>query len=183
VGEEGCDTQGMGTVRTLLVLRHSKSAYPEGAADVDRPLAPRGLRDAAAAGNWLRDQGLIPDLVLCSVAERTRQTWDLVSDQLGWTGADGEVVRYDPRLYNADVTGLTTIVRETPAEVKSLALVGHNPASGELALTLTSERELRFPTSAIAVIEFSHGWAQVSPGSGTLAGYWTPKGGSAVGRG
>ena len=54
----------MGTTeRTLLVLRHSKSAYPEGTADFDRPLAPRGLRDAVTLGIWIRDQGLQPDLV------------------------------------------------------------------------------------------------------------------------
>ena len=84
-GSRPCHTQVMSTtVRTLLVLRHSKSAYPEGVADIDRPLAPRGVRDAVALGGWLRDQGLVPDLVVCSVAERTRQTWDLISDQLGW---------------------------------------------------------------------------------------------------
>src|ERR1700716_2121191 len=104
----------MGTVRTLLVLRHSKSAYPERTADVDRPLAPRGMRDAAAVGNWLREQGFFPDLVLCSIAERTRQTWDLVSDYLGPAVADSQVVRYDPRLYGADVTDMTEIIRETP---------------------------------------------------------------------
>ena len=61
------------TRRTLLVLRHSKSAYPEGMADFDRPLAPRGVRDAVTLGGWLGDQGLFPDLVVCSTAARTRQ--------------------------------------------------------------------------------------------------------------
>ncbi len=74
--------------RTLLVLRHSKSAYPEGTADFDRPLAPRGLRDAVTLGTWIRDQGLLPDLVVCSAAARARQTWDLVSDQLAWADED-----------------------------------------------------------------------------------------------
>jgi phosphohistidine phosphatase len=170
----------MGTVRTLLVLRHSKSAYPEGTADVDRPLAPRGMRDAAAVGNWLREQGFFPDLVLCSIAERTRQTWDLVSDYLGPAVADSQVVRYDPRLYGADVTDMTEIIRETPAEVEILALIGHNPGSGALVHSLAGEPDLRFPTSAVAAIEFHGAWDQVTPGAGTLAGYWTPKGGSVV---
>ena len=166
------------TARTLLVLRHGKSAYPEGVADIDRPLAPRGQRDAVAAGQWLRDQALAPDLVVCSVAERTRQTWDLISDQLGVAGADSDVVRYDPQLYNAGVEDLTGIIREAPAEVAILALVGHNPASADLVLTLTTERQLSFPTSAIAAIEFRGHWARVRPGSGQLASYWTPKGGT-----
>ena len=165
-------------MRTLLVLRHSKSAYPEGAADIERPLAPRGQRDAVTAGRWLRDEALAPDLVICSVAERTRQTWDLISDQLGVAGDGQDVVRYDPRLYNAGVGDLTGIIRETPAGIAILALVGHNPASAALVLALTSEPELAFPTSAIAAIEFGCDWAQVSPGSGQLVTYWTPKGGA-----
>jgi phosphohistidine phosphatase len=61
-----------------------------------------------------------------------------------------------------------------------LALVGHNPGSGALVHTLIDQQDLRFPTSAVAVIEFRGDWAQVAPGAGTLAGYWTPKGGSVV---
>ena len=167
------------TKRTLLVLRHSKSAYPEDTADVDRPLSDRGRRDAAKAGRWLLDQGLTPDLVVCSTAERTIQTWDLVSDQLSWAGEPG-LVRYDPRIYEASPGDLLTVVQETPDEVSILALVGHNPGSAELASALTGQRGLSFPTSAVAVIGIGGGWAGVSAGSGSLATLWTPKGGSAL---
>lgn len=170
----------MGTVRTLLVLRHGKSAYPQGVSDVDRPLAPRGVRDAAAAGRWLRDQGLTPDLAICSIAERTRQTWDLVSNQLGWAGEDGDMVRYDPRLYMAGVPDLIGVIQETPAEVGILALVGHNPGAADLVESLTGGHQLKFPTSALAVIDVRGDWSQAAPGAGTLATYWTPKGGSVV---
>ena len=169
----------MDSVRTLLVLRHGKSAYPEGVADIDRPLAPRGLRDAVTAGRWLRDQGLAPDLAVCSIAERTRQTWELISDQLSWAG-DDETVRYDARLYEATPADLTAVIRETPAEVGILALIGHNPGAADLVQSLTTERGLRFPTSALAAIEFAGSWARVAPGTGALASYWTPKGGSAL---
>ena len=168
----------MANVRRLVVLRHSKSAWPEGAADLDRPLSARGQRDAAAAGRWLLGQGFIPDLVLCSIASRTRQTWDLASEQLDWADAGGDVY-YDARLYEATVDGLTAVVQETPADVAILALVGHNPGAAGLAATLAGEPQMTFPTSAIAVVEFSGGWAQLGPGAGRLAAYWTPKGGSA----
>ena len=106
------------TERTLLVLRHSKSAYPADTADIDRPLAPRGQRDAVAAGRWLRDEGLIPDVVVCSTAERTRETWDLVSDQLGWAEEPG-MLHYDPRLYEASPADLLAVIRETPTRPAS----------------------------------------------------------------
>ncbi len=169
----------MANVRRLVVLRHSKSAWPEGVADLDRPLSGRGHRDAAAVGRWLLDQGLVPDLVLCSIASRTRQTWDLASEQLDWADAGGDVY-YDARLYEATVDSLTTVVTETPADVAILALVGHNPGAAGLAASLADEPQLPFPTSAIAVIEFTSGWAQLVPGAGRLAAYWTPKGGSAA---
>ncbi len=101
-------------MRTLLVLRHSKSAYPEGTADFDRPLAPRGLRDAVPLGLWIRDQGLRPDLVVCSAAARARQTWDLVSDQMAWADEDSAAVLYDPRLYEAAPGDLIDVIHETP---------------------------------------------------------------------
>jgi len=166
--------------RTLLVLRHSKSAYPEGVADIDRPLAPRGVRDAVALGGWLLGQGLLPDLVVCSTAARTRQTWDLINDQLVWPGGDGTVVHYDPRVYDAPLADLMDIVRETPPEVAILALVGHNPGAAQLVLTLTGESGPSFPTSALAMIDIRQDWGRAVPGCGSLAGFWTPKGGSAV---
>jgi phosphohistidine phosphatase len=167
------------TERTLLVLRHSKSAYPEDTADVDRPLSDRGRRDAARAGRWILDQGLTPDLVVCSTAERTRETWDLVSDQLGWAGDEPGTLRYDSRVYEASPGDLLTVVQETPDEVSILALVGHNPGSAELVFALAGHRELSFPTSAIAVIGLRGGWADAAPGGGRLDTLWTPKGGSA----
>ena len=65
--------------RTLLLLRHAKSDYPDDVADHERPLAPRGVRDAPHTGTWLADAGRVPDLVLCSDALRTRQTYELVA--------------------------------------------------------------------------------------------------------
>ncbi len=166
--------------RILLVLRHSKSAYPEGVADIDRPLGPRGVRDAVTLGGWLLAQALLPDLVVCSTAARARQTWDLVSDQMVWPDEDAMVVRYDPQVYDADPADLVAIVRETPPDVAMLALVGHNPGAAQLVRTLTGETGLSFPTSALAMIEIRQDWDQAIPGSGSLTGYWTPKGGSAV---
>ena len=165
--------------RTLLVLRHSKSAYPEGVADFDRPLAPRGVRDAVTLGGWLLGQGLLPDLVVCSTAARTRETWDLINDQLVWPDQDATVV-YDPRVYDAALADLMDVVAETPPETAILALVGHNPGVAQLVLTLTGESGLSFPTSALAMIDIHQDWDRVIPGHGSLAGLWTPKGGSAV---
>ena len=61
-------------MRTLVLMRHAKSDYPAGVPDHERPLAPRGTREAGLAGDWLREHAPAIDAVLCSSAVRTRQT-------------------------------------------------------------------------------------------------------------
>ena len=61
-------------MRTLVLMRHAKSDYPDGVTDHDRPLAARGDREAGLAGDWLRETAPTIDAVLCSTATRTRQT-------------------------------------------------------------------------------------------------------------
>ena len=50
--------------RRLILTRHAKSSWDDpGMDDHDRPLNSRGLRDAPAMGQWLRDKGHLPDQV------------------------------------------------------------------------------------------------------------------------
>lgn len=169
-----------GHARRLVVLRHAKSAWPEGVGDHRRPLAPRGLRDAPAAGRALAAASL-PDLALCSTAVRARRTWELASAE--W--ATPPPVRYDPRLYGAGVPELLEVVHEVPAQVRTLLLIGHNPGLEDLVLTLaedglddTLERvRTKFPTSAFAVLTWhGTGWPDLGPGGALLTSFTVPRG-------
>lgn len=161
---------GEGEVRRLVVLRHAKAVSGVGLPDEDRGLTGRGRRDAGAAGEWLRECGLIPDLVVCSPATRTRETWQHASAAL----ADGGTqVDYDRRLYGASAEGLLRVVRETPAEVGVLLLIGHNPGAQQLVYDLAGECD-SFPTAALAVIALPAAWPDAAPGAGDLTAFWTP---------
>ncbi|MEV0641453.1 histidine phosphatase family protein [Streptomyces sp. NPDC050619] len=164
---------GAGPLRHLVVLRHAKSAWPEGVADHERPLAERGRRDAPAAGRALAEADLLPDLALCSTAVRARQTWELASAQWGTPPP----VRLDPRLYAADASDLLAVVHTVPVEVDTLLLVGHNPGLEELVLDLAGdalddaldEVRAKFPTSAIAVLAWrGTGWEALTSGTALL---------------
>ncbi len=120
-------------MKTLLVLRHAKSAYPEGVADHERPLAERGERDAAAAAHWLHEHGLRPEVVVCSTATRTRQTWERLAPHFA---EPGPAVRFDERVYEAPASRLATLLRETDPAVGCVLLVGHNPGCEDLVLAL-----------------------------------------------
>ncbi|WP_399882493.1 SixA phosphatase family protein [Streptomyces sp. BBFR51] len=174
---------GSGPLRRLVVLRHAKSARPEGVADHDRPLAPRGLRDAPAAGHALAEADWLPDLALVSTAVRARQTWELASAQWGTPPP----VRFDTRLYGAGAPGLLEVVREAPAEAGTLLLVGHNPGLEELVLALAGDAlddaleriRVKYPTSAIAVLAWrGTTWRALAPGAALLTATTVPRGGS-----
>jgi phosphohistidine phosphatase len=161
--------------RTLLVLRHAKAVHVEGMADLDRGLTDRGRRDAAAAGGWLHESGLLPDRVLCSSAARTRQTWQEVSAALGPQAALA-AVSFESRLYYAGLGRLLDAVRETGGRMRTVLLVGHNPAVHDLVADLTGAAGLSFPTCALAVINVTGGWPGLAAGGGGLARMWTPRG-------
>ena len=167
------------TERRLILLRHAKSAWPD-VADHDRPLAPRGRRDAPVAGRWLRAKGLVPDRVLCSTARRARETWQLAEAGLGARPA----AMFSGRVYRAATTELLDLARPTPPEVRTLLIVGHDPAIHELTLELAAAQakdqevlgrvRAKFPTAAIAVLAFAGEWASLGPGQARLASFVEP---------
>ncbi|MBT3153960.1 histidine phosphatase family protein [Streptomyces sp. CHD11] len=173
---------GAGPPRRLVVLRHAKSARPQGVTDHERPLAARGRGDAAAAGRALAASDRLPGLALCSTAVRARRTWERAAAQWGTPPP----VHHDPRLYHGDVPALLAVIHEVPAEVGTLLLVGHNPGLENLVLTLagdglddTLERVRgKFPTSAIAVLSWrGPAWRDLAPRTALLTSLTVPRGG------
>lgn len=157
--------------RTLILLRHAKSAWPAGTRDVIRPLAERGRRDAPAVGRWLRGQGNKINLVVCSPAVRAVQTWDLVAAQL----ADIPQVRHDERLYEASARDLLQVIQELPHKASTVVLVGHNPGLEDFLELLTGTVEV-LKTSAIAIMVTSVPWSETDSRSWILTTLATPRG-------
>ncbi|MGH3418710.1 MAG: SixA phosphatase family protein [Streptosporangiaceae bacterium] len=174
-----------GPGRKLVLLRHAKSAWPD-VPDQERPLARRGRRDAPAMGRWMRAAGHLPDQVLCSTARRARETWQLVQPGLGVTPP----VSFDADIYEASGARLLELIRRASPAARTILVVGHDPAVPELAVTLAathggtvsvapsamSDRmRAKFPTAAIAVLEFTGTWNQLAPGSARLTCFVTPR--------
>ncbi|SNT30991.1 SixA phosphatase family protein [Actinacidiphila glaucinigra] len=168
--------------RRLVVLRHAKSAWPPDVPDHDRPLGPRGRRDAPAVGRWLRDAGHTPDLVICSTSRRTQETWEFAAAALG--ARPPAPVRLDERVYAATARALLDVLREAPEEASTLLLVGHNPGVQDLVLRLTGEARAdallraadKFPTSALAVLTWPAPWSSLTPEHARLDDFAVPRG-------
>ena len=122
--------------RSLVLLRHAKSAYPTGVPDHERPLAERGIREAALAGDWLRANLPAIDAVLCSTATRARET-------LERSGIDAPV-RYVERLYGATAGTVIEEINEVADDVGTLLVVGHEPTMSEVAIVSGQRRWHRY---------------------------------------
>ncbi|OHV04356.1 SixA phosphatase family protein [Mycobacterium talmoniae] len=163
--------------RTLVLLRHAKSTYPDGVADRDRPLAPRGIREAGLAGEWLRANLPAIDQVLCSTATRTRQT--LARTTIG------APVRYLERLYDAVPGAVIAEINTVADEVATLLVIGHEPAMSQTALGLTGAEgtntaatesiAVKFPTSAMAVLRVPCRWERLELGGAALVDFHVPR--------
>jgi phosphohistidine phosphatase len=161
--------------RRLYLLRHAKSSWKEpGLADHDRPLAGRGRRAAKTIRRYLKTRAIDPDLVLCSTATRARQTLEGIEPALG-RGS----VRVESDFYGAGSAALLARLREIPAGVRSVMVIGHNPGLQDLALLLardgSEELAEKFPTAALATLAFRGSWAALNRGEAELIEFIRPR--------
>lgn len=170
----------MTTARKLLVMRHAK-AEPFAASDHERVLLPRGTTDAADAGRWAAEQGLVPDHVVVSSAARTQGTWAAFAAQLD---RSPEAVT-DKALYAAGVDAALEIVRHVPQSAGTVMLVGHNPTmeylvhlldDGEADPELFTAVTAGYPTSALTVLEVPGAWAALDAQAARISAFHVGRG-------
>lgn len=108
----------------LVIVRHGKAERAGVVPDSLRPLAVQGRLQAAALGTMLETAGWAPNVVLCSDALRTRQTWGLMANGLVLP----PVLRILPSLYDARVADLLECVQHADESIETLLIVGHEPS-------------------------------------------------------
>ena len=168
----------------LLLLRHAKSDWSKDQDDHNRPLSARGRKAAPAMAHFMRMKDYLPQTVLCSTAQRTRETLDLLL--AAWSKKPA--VRFERELYLAEWPVLLANLKNATARSSPLLLIGHNPGMEQLAVALALQSKgvaerarlqrltQKFPTAALAVLDFDIStWRLLKPGSGQLVDYVRPK--------
>jgi phosphohistidine phosphatase len=143
-------------VRTLLVMRHAKSAWSNPLlADLDRPLTGRGKKDAKQMGREMRARGLAPDLVVTSPAKRARSTAKRVARVLETPISPADA------LYDGGVEGCLQVIASLPEEAQCVLIIGHNPTFEELIHLLTG-RWITLKTATLVALELPiNHWAEL----------------------
>ncbi len=159
-------------MKTLLLMRHAKSDWSDSAqSDFDRPLNKRGRSDAPRMAVLLNSAGCLADFVLSSPANRARQTAELVME----SGRIDGTLGFDERLYLADSSTLSQVVRSAADSCESGLVIAHNPGMEDW-LTDLSGCGLRFPTAAMACVQLDIGrWSDIVDGCGQLQWFVTPR--------
>ncbi len=153
-------------------MRHAKSSWTDPSlSDFERPLNERGRRAAPFMGEVLKREGLVPDHIICSPAQRTRETAELVQEA---TAPDVDV-HHEARIYEATAGELIEVVSTTPDNFQRALLIGHNPSSEQVVQVITGAIEA-MPTAALAVIDLDIDlWSEIAPGKGKLRRIFRPK--------
>jgi phosphohistidine phosphatase len=163
--------------RELWLLRHGKAERYDGNEDYDRNLKKRGKRDATRMGEWLKKQGLLPDLVVSSPANRAIMTAKLFCDAL-----DIERKRIQPekRLYDEGLVRVKSVLADCLPSFQRVLLVGHNPELEDLLTFLVKPADMPsveklLPTCGLARMVMPDDWIQLEHGCAELSSLTSPK--------
>jgi len=164
--------------RRLVLLRHAKAEHPLGIDDHERALALAGRKQCRKVGVAMAEAGVEPDLVLCSSALRTRQTWELVRSGL----AVEPRVEFRSEVYEAGASSIIALSRTVPDDVRTLLVVGHEPTMSHVAELLAGPGsdevaylrvQVGVPTASWSVLESDAPWEQWAAGEAVLTGLHT----------
>ena len=145
----------------LYFLRHADAGDPDGwtGLDAERPLSPKGRRQAERLGRHLKAIGFAPDAILTSPKVRAAETAGLVADPLDLD------VSTDARLGSGfDMTTVEAIL-DAAGSPRKAVLVGHDPDFSELLAELVGAASVPMKKGAIARVDVE---LPIEPGEAVL---------------
>ncbi len=157
-------------MKRIYFIRHGKSSWKENVSDFDRPLAKRGEEAAELMGNYLQKKyGSRKIAAFSSAANRAKSTLQIVSKHFSFSQKE-----WKEELYTFNSITLQHQIHKFNNALDEVALFGHNPAFEVLVAQFTEAQFYKFPTCALAVVEFEkEDWKRCQ--KGTLIDYVVPK--------
>ena len=138
----------------LVILRHAHSEPAGAGGDRKRRLSSRGHEQCEDVLNHMRENGIVPEVVVCSTAARTRETWQRIAA----AAPDARLDLHDA-LYSGGPDAYEDAIAAANAD-GTVLVVGHNPTCAALALSCRDARDLdpmlaqgRYPTGSLLVAE------------------------------
>ena len=162
-------------MKTLFLVRHSKAVTRKAnLPDFQRTLVKAGEKKSMSMAKKLKKEGVMPDLMISSTANRALETAHLFARNLAYP--THEIMVKDALYNEMSPEALLYLVRQVDDRYKSIMLFGHNPAFTDFASHLVRGFDQDIPKSGIVGIQFlKESWKDVSKGSGKLEFFEYPK--------
>ena len=160
-------------MKRLLIMRHAKSSWKEtDVTDHERPLKKRGKDDAHRMGKLLRSKKIVPEMIISSTAQRSRETAELLAESMKFK----EAIIYSDALYMAEPSDILAEIAHHATKQKTVMVIGHNPGSEALLQILTGKVE-SLPTASIAYVTAKiDNWKDIKKSDSLkLKNLWRPK--------
>lgn len=155
-------------MHTLTLVRHGTSESPLGVTDRDRILNARGESEVVVMARHLKEQGLVPSILLSSDATRAKMTAQVFAETLGVKA------HFDAALYNTDEVAVLNILRSIKEEVSDVMLVGHNPTWEALVMYLSNNIMSMIPATVVQIL-LPCPWKEIKEGAGEVIYYDHPE--------
>jgi phosphohistidine phosphatase len=151
----------MKNYKILQIVRHGKSGWDyEGIADIDRPLKSKGIKSSYEISRKLKLNDLVPDLIISSPANRALHTAIIFA---GVFNIPFQQVQINKYLYESSAGKIIDLIKETPDEIVSLMIVGHNPDFTDIANSFLDQPVDNLPTSGVVALKFNaNSWGKIS---------------------
>lgn len=151
------------TVKTVIFMRHGEAE--SSSVDFIRNLTQAGRLQARSTARDLYENGIIPQLILSSTANRAIQTAKILANEINYS-IDHIVEMHE--IYEASTRTILEIINAVEDWVNILLLVGHNPTFSTM-VSYISQSNVYLGTASAAVIHLhAERWAYVSMGTGDL---------------
>ena len=161
-------------MKRLTLFRHAKSSWEDPTlSDFDRPLNPRGRRNAPEMGRRLLANDQVPDLLISSPARRAISTARMAAREMGFPE---ERIIEESALYHAGGSTILEILVSLETRADHVMLVAHNPGFTDLANRLSSARIDNIPTAGLFCVDFDvDDWSDVREYGGDFVYFDYPK--------
>jgi phosphohistidine phosphatase len=160
-------------MKTLYIMRHGKAEDGFEKADYKRKLTSKGIRRSREAGEKLKEMGVRFDAIVCSSANRTVETAEIMAKAIDFPSSE---IQQKKELYLASVTVILECIHSFEDRFSNILVVGHNPGIPELLTSLSGELIDWAPTSFVVAIDFqTNSWKNVGKVSAKISATLIPR--------
>lgn len=159
-------------MKHVILFRHAKSSWDQlHLSDFDRQLNTRGENDAPIIGKEIQRRGIIPEMILCSSSQRTKQTLDLA-----YPFFSNAKILYLDKLYHSSEDFIFQQIKNANDQFDTLMIVAHNPGITFAFEKLGKHRIDNVPTSGVACFSFNvASFSDIEKNEGNLEYFIYPK--------